>query len=236
LRKTRKIHLFNGAVSRKDWGAFEMPATMKVWTLQGIERSARALGFPLVIKGPVSGAATAHSLQDARTVWLKLKEQGHPESLAQTYVPGEEFAVAGVCDRKHRLRAALAIKKLLRCERGNTWGAMQMDLAPLVDSLAEFLRSIQWTGPVEAEFIRDGVTEKFMLLEVNPRFPAWISYGADLDINLPAYAVLTALGRPAPKPRAKPELIFMRSCEEIPARASAFAAFATRRGLSHERV
>jgi carbamoyl-phosphate synthase large subunit len=235
LRRTRKNHVFNGAMKRKDWGAFEIPPTVKVWTLQGVDRSARSLGFPLVIKGPVAGASIAHSLQDARTLWLRLKEQGHAESLAQSYVHGEEFAVSAVCDREHRVTGAVAIKKLLRCERGNTWGATQVELPELVESLSEFLESVKWTGPVEAEFIRDSVTEKFMLLEVNPRFPAWISYCADLGVNLPAHAVMTALGRPVPKPRQSAGLMFMRSCEEIPAKASAFAAFATRGGLAHER-
>jgi carbamoyl-phosphate synthase large subunit len=236
LRRTRKKHVFNGAVKQKDWGAFAMPPTMKVWTLQGVERSARALGFPLVIKGPVSGAFPTHSVEDARTVWLRLKEQGHPESLAQPFVYGEEFAVAAVCDQKHRLTGAVAIKKLLRCERGNTWGAVQVDLPDLVDSLEAFLKEVRWTGPVEAEFIRDSVTEKFMLLEVNPRFPAWIGYCADIGVNLPLQAVLAALGRPVPPPTPQRDLMFMRSCEEIPAKAGAFAAFATRGGLSHERA
>jgi carbamoyl-phosphate synthase large subunit len=236
LRKTRKSHVFNGAVKQKDWGAFAMPPTMKVWTLQGVERSARAFGFPLVIKGPVSGAFAAHSMEDARTVWMKLKEQGHPESLAQPFVYGEEFAVTAVCDRQHRMTGAVAIKKLLRCERGNTWGAVQIDLPELVDSLARFLESVRWTGPVEAEFIRDSVTEKFMLLEVNPRFPAWIGYCADIGVNLPLQAVLGALGRRAIKPELRRDVMFMRSCEEIPAKAGTFAAFATRGGLSHERA
>jgi carbamoyl-phosphate synthase large subunit len=236
LRRTRKKHMFNGAVKQKDWGAFAMPATMKVWTLQGVERSARALGFPLVIKGPISGAFPAHSLEDARTLWLRLKEQGHPESLAQLFVYGEEFAVAAVCDQQHRLTGAVAIKKLLRCERGNTWGAVQVDVPGLVGSLEAFLKEVRWTGPVEAEFIRDSVTEKFMLLEVNPRFPAWIGYCADIGVNLPLQAVLVALGRPMPPSKPQRDLMFMRSCEEIPAKPGAFAAFATRGGLSHERA
>jgi carbamoyl-phosphate synthase large subunit len=236
LRRTRKKHVFNGAVKQKDWGAFAMPTTMKVWTLQGVERSARALGFPLVIKGPVSGAFPAHSLEDARTMWLRLKEQGHPETLAQPFVYGEEFAVAAVCDDRHRLTGAVAIKKLVRCERGNTWGAVQVDLPDLVGSLQAFLKEVRWTGPVEAEFIRDSVTEKFMLLEVNPRFPAWVGYCADIGVNLPLQAVLGALGRPMPAPEPRRDLMFMRSCEEIPAKAGAFAAFATRGGLSHERT
>lgn len=235
LRITRKRQVFNGAVKQKDWGAFAMPPTMKVWTLQGVERSARALGFPLMIKGLVSGAYPAHSLEDARALWLRLKEEGHAESLAQPFVYGEEFAVAAVCDRQHRMVDAVAIKKLLRCERGNTWGAAQVDLPDLVESFAAFLKAVRWTGPVEGEFIRDAVTEKFMLLEINPRFPAWVGYCGDIGVNLPLQAVRMALGRPAGKSDPRPDLMFMRSCEEIPAKASAFAAFATRGGLSHER-
>lgn len=235
LRVTRKTHLFNGAMTRKDWGAFEIPPTVKVWTLQGVDRSARSLGFPLVIKGPVSGAVAANSLQDARTVWLSLKEQGCSEGLAQSFVRGDEFAVAAVCDRQHRLTGAVAIKKLVRCERGNTWGAVRVDEQDLVESLATFLKAIRWTGPMEAEFIRDSVTEKFVLLEINGRFPAWISYCADIGANLPLHAVLTALGRPVPSETTARGLMFMRSCEELPVEASAFATFATKGGLAHGR-
>lgn len=235
LRRMRKQHLFNGAVKRKNWGAFQIPRTIRIWTLQGVDRATRALGLPLVLKGPESGAVAAYSADDARTLWMQLKERGQPESLAQSFVYGDEFAVAGVCDHEHRLRASVAIKKIVRCERGNTWGAVEVDLPALVHSFAEFLHTMKWTGPVEGEFIRDAFSERFALIEVNPRFPAWIGYSADIGINLPRHAAMMALGREvSPLPRRR-DLVFLRSSEEVEARASAFAAFATRGWLGHDR-
>jgi biotin carboxylase len=98
---------------------------------------------------------------------------------------------------------------------------------------SRFLHSLGWTGPAEGEFIRDEVTDRFHLIEVNPRFTGWIYYSAALGCNQPLVAVLAALGQEADVPKPYNDVAFVRRAMELPVRASQLAALATKGHLRH---
>ena len=58
-----------------------------------------------------------------------------------------------------------------------------------------FLEHIKWVGPAEGEFIRDELDDRYHLIEVNPRFTAWIYYSTALESSHPQLAVRAALER-----------------------------------------
>lgn len=212
----------------RDWGGFQIPRSLCVRSPKQVDRAARILGFPLVIKRSLGSASTVYDRAQARAACSALCQEDGERAVIQGFISGEEFTVAALCGRDHRMLGAVAVKKLLRCERGKMWGAIHMNLPELVAGLAPFLEKLPWCGPVEVEFIRDSTRERFMLIEVNPRFPAWIGFTADLGVNLPRDAVLAALDRP-PGPRTLArDLLFMRNCEEISVDAQSFAHLATR--------
>jgi len=127
----------------------------------------------------------------------------------------------------------VAIKKLKQCERGKTWAARVVSLPALTESLGAMLREIGWRGPLEAEFIRDAFRERFALLELNPRFPAWIGFSADAGSNLPRQAVRMALGE-APLAGAEDErALFARNCREICVETVRLAAFVANGMVTH---
>ena len=233
LERVRKENLTPSKIDR-DPAGFDVLPVMKIWTLQGVERAARAFGFPMVLKGLVATATTVYSIEEARTAWLALREHGHERVLAQPYVYGDEYAVATVCDRRHDATGAAVIKKLLRCEQGKTWGAVSVDEPRLAEAVSRLLKTLRWVGPIEAEFIRDWTTDRYVLIELNPRWPAWIRYAAEIGVNLPYAAVCCALDRPLPRLAPKPGMVFLRSCEEVATKVSAIAAFATQGGWHHE--
>jgi biotin carboxylase len=98
---------------------------------------------------------------------------------------------------------------------------------------AKFLRAIKWTGPGEGEFVRDEMTDRFFLFEVNPRFTGWIFYSAALGCNQPAAAVHAALGEAVTPSGSAGDVAFMRQTTEFPLRPSHLAALATRGHLRH---
>jgi biotin carboxylase len=98
---------------------------------------------------------------------------------------------------------------------------------------SRFLRAIAWIGPGEGEFIRDEVTDRFYLIEVNPRFTGWIYYSAALGCNQPRIALRTAMGEAVEAPGADHEVAFVRRMTEFPMRASQLAALATKGHLRH---
>jgi len=217
----------------KNPAGFAIPATIMARSEKDAIEAAETLGYPVVLKGTVSLAITAKSASGTRAAWTQLREKGFAEALVQRYVEGERFAVATVCDRSFEPLSMLTIKKLRICDRGSTWSAISLSQPALEAGFADFVRALKWVGPVEGEFIRDEQTERFYLIEVNPRFTAWIAFSAHLGLNHPYAAVRAARGLPVEIGPAAPDLVFMRACEDAPITNSAFAAIATKGALKH---
>lgn len=232
FERRTKTKLFTGRL-RADWGGFEIPRAVRVSGEEDVERAVAKLGFPVVVKGPISHAVRARDGDEARDAWRYLRERGEREGLVQQLIEGDNFAVAAVCGRDHRVLTSLSIKKLRRCDRGSTWSALRAPQPALEESLAAFLAHIGWVGPVEGEFIRERNSERFFLIEINPRFTAWIGLSAPLGLNHPYAAVCTALDRPFEIPAGSDDLVFMRSCEDVLVSARDFAAIAMKGELLH---
>ncbi len=225
-------------IGRHQWSGFEYPETMLVKSRSDLVRAWERFGNPLILKGLVAGAARLFSLKQALMAWMRFKAEGEAQVLAQPSVFGEEFGVGVVCDRNGRLIDAMTLKKLVMCERGKTWGATPVPLLQAVTDLAEMLGKVGWVGPADVEFIRDSVTEKLELIEINPRFPGWIGFSGLTGANLPRQLVLAAMDRqpvPVGGDKALTEgVIFMRTVEEIPAAASTMAAFVNRGEIAYD--
>lgn len=232
LERCGKPALFAGR-RRRDWGGFEIPKTYRARSEHDVATATRRLGYPVVIKGPISESVAAADAWEAETAWYHLREKGIDEALVQPQIMGDHFAVAAVADRDHEAGALLTVKKLCRCDRGSTWSAVHARQPELESAFRAFLKHIGWCGPAEGEFIRDDQNDRFFLIEVNPRFTAWISFSAALGPNHPLQAVSLALGRPyAPTP-VSTDLVYMRSCREFPVKTGDFAAISTKGRLRH---
>jgi carbamoyl-phosphate synthase large subunit len=67
---------------------------------------------------------------------------------------------------------------------------------------------------LEVEVMRDAKGQ-YQLIEINPRFPAWIYLSHGVGRNLPALLVELALGRPAPAlAEPRPGTMFIRHAQE----------------------
>ncbi len=232
LEQCKKPNLFAGSM-RRDWDGFEIPETVLARSERDAVDAVRKLGFPAMVKGPVSEAIPVESAWETRAAWLQLREKGIEEALVQPKIVGDHFAVAAVCDRNSETRAVLTVKKLLKCDRGSTWSAVNVRQVDLELALKAFLKHVGWRGPAEGEFIRDEKNDRFFLIEINPRFTAWISFSAALGVNHPWQAVCLALDRPfEPKP-VESQLVFMRSCWELPVPTLDFAAISTKGCVHH---
>ena len=225
--RREKTNLSNGSL-RGNWAGFEVTRTLRARSEADVLNAADRFGFPVAIKGPVSGSIAAHNRWQARAGWFEMRDRGFEEALVQPFISGDCFAVAAVCDRNHQAVTMLTVRKILTCERGSTWGAINSPQPELESAFADLLKHLRWVGPVEAEFIRDRRCERFYLLEVNPRFTAWISFSAKLGHNHPYQAACLALDRSC---KSKPETtrhVFMRSCRDLFVRPMDFAAISTR--------
>ena len=96
------------------------------------------------------------------------------------------------------------------------WGITDSGVLPQHGRIgAAIVRELQWRGPLEVEVMRD-TQGRYQLIEINPRFPAWIFLSTGVGRNLPWALVQLALGQtPAEFPPAVPGVLFIRRAQEM---------------------
>jgi len=65
-----------------------------------------------------------------------------------------------------------------------------------MDFAQNFIEASRWPGGFELEIMRAEKDDELFLMEINPRFPAWIYTTAAAGQNLPGAIVNLALDRP----------------------------------------
>lgn len=127
------------------------------------------------------------------------------------HISGQECGIAFACRDGVLIDAAFMAKSLLTGD-GKTWAGQLEDMpAMLGERLKSYVSHRGWNGGGEIELIRTWDGELF-LLEVNPRFPAWIHGGTVAGTNLPAGLVAGARQHGT----AGPDRAFTRVVEEVP--------------------
>ena len=155
------------------------------------------LGYPLVVKGPYYGATVARSHDEARRAFHELvAEWGYP-IIAQRHVAGDEVCVVAVGDGRGELIGSVPMKKTFVTDKGKGWAGVTIRDRALDDLTARFMARTKWRGPCEIEVMRSG-DGAYHVLEVNPRFPAWVYLAAGAGMNLPLAVVYLAAGGPVP--------------------------------------
>jgi carbamoyl-phosphate synthase large subunit len=196
------------------WG-LETPKTFAVTSLSELQEAIAELRFPVMIKGPYYKAFRVFSLEEARSRFHQLAAEAGFPILVQQIVNGIELNLVGVGDGVGGHLGLVAIKKMGVTELGKIWSGLTIHHPGLVGAATAFLQQTQWKGPFELECIasRDGT---IYLIEINPRFPAWIYFATGVGINLPARMVQAAFGLPLPPlPEYEAGKLFMRYTYEL---------------------
>jgi carbamoyl-phosphate synthase large subunit len=58
----------------------------------------------------------------------------------------------------------------------------------------KIIEKTKWNGGLELEYIKSSETGEYYLLEINPRFPAWVYLAPSAGQNLPYSLVKLAFG------------------------------------------
>jgi carbamoyl-phosphate synthase large subunit len=183
------------------------------------------LGLPLLIKGPYYDAQTVYSLPHAQaTAAHLLAEWGSPVIL-QRRITGTEFNVLGIGDGRGGIVAQCSIRKTVLSDKGKGLGGIVVRDERLDRLCADLIGELRWNGPFEIELIHETSTDRYVLIEINPRFPAWIDFPAMLGANFAAALVERILGAVpvAPLPACRPGAFFLRHQIEVTGDVSRYA-------------
>ncbi|MBI5682646.1 MAG: ATP-grasp domain-containing protein [Deltaproteobacteria bacterium] len=178
--------------------------------------AADTIGFPLIVKGLFYEAYKANNMNEAMGFVNKITKKWGMPVILQQYIEGEEYNITAVGDGRGDYIGAVCMKKLYITDKGKAWSGITIKDNSLFEITERFFASMKWRGPLELELIKDKNTGEYNLLEVNPRFPAWIYLAKAAGINLPWLTVKIACGEKVKKTTEyKIGVIFNRYVDEV---------------------
>ena len=175
-----------------------VPAGQLLYEAAGLLPAAETLGWPLVLKGRYYDAAVVYSLAEAGLAFARLSALWGLPLIAQAFVAGQEINVAGLGDGHGRALSVVPMRKLTITDKGKAWAGITLEDEALLALARRFAEATNWRGGFELELLRTPAGELF-ILEINPRFPAWIYLTAAAGQNQPAALLRLALGLPVPE-------------------------------------
>ena len=106
------------------------------------------------------------------------------------------------------------MKKRAVTSKGKAWAGVATADENLALVARKLVRELNWKGPLEVEVMRDA-KGNYQLIEINPRFPAWVYLSHGVGRNLPALLLELAMGRPVPAMAPpRPGTMFIRHALE----------------------
>lgn len=139
--------------------------------------------LPCMIKGNFYKAYLVHSAQQAVLKFHEIAEEWGLPILVQEVISGKEINLIGLGDGLGGSCGMVAIKKLSTTQLGKILTGVTISHPKLIDYGRAFIQKTSWRGPFELECIeRDG---EIFLIEINPRFPAWVYFATAVGLNLP---------------------------------------------------
>jgi carbamoyl-phosphate synthase large subunit len=171
--------------------------------------------YPLVVKGIFYDAAIVNNPEEAKSAFHRIAAQWGYPVLAQQLVSGYEINLTALGDGQGNMLGPVMMRKRAVTDKGKAWAGISILDTELEQMGRAILAATQWRGPLEVEALRssDG---RLYLIEVNPRFPAWIYLTHGVGCNLPvALLRLVAEDHPLDLPQPLPGTLFIRYAEEL---------------------
>lgn len=175
----------------------DVPETAVVTSADDIARAEGRVPYPFYVKGPYYGATPVTCRADAIAAFYRaLSTWGGPVIL-QASVRGDEVNLVGVGDGQGGLLGPVVMTKLALTDKGKGWAGITIRDEALVAVAARVVAATKWRGPLEVEALRTGPS-KYQVIEINPRFPAWVHLATGAGVDLPRVVVDLALGASPP--------------------------------------
>ena len=189
IDKISKINLFDFASSND----FRIPKSKKINAQEELDKYEKEIPYPIVIKGKYYEAYITYNKEQLIYYYHKLNAKWGLPIILQEFITGNEIVIAGLGDGHGNTMGAVPLRKLYITDKGKGWAGVVIEDKEYLEIARKFNESIQWKGGFEIELKRNDEGELY-LLEINPRFPAWIYAAAAAGQNMPLMMVRMAMG------------------------------------------
>ncbi len=171
-----------------------MPEDKVISRISEIADAEEKFGFPLVVKGKFYDAVICNTIEQAEKAFYKLQAKWGLPVIIQEFISGTEVNIAALGDGKGNTISAIPMRKLYITDKGKAWAGITIDDQLLIDQAIKFIKATNWRGGCELEVMLTSDRKPY-IMEVNPRFPAWIYLSAAAGQNQPASLVKMAMGQ-----------------------------------------
>ncbi|MEI6679542.1 MAG: ATP-grasp domain-containing protein [Mariniphaga sp.] len=171
-----------------------VPEDQLIYQVEDLNRAVKKMGYPMVIKGKFYDAIIANTLEQAQKAFYKIQAQWGLPIIAQEFINGTEINVAALGDGDGNAISVIPMRKLYITDKGKAWAGITLDDASYIELARKFIEVTKWRGGCELEIMQTADGKPY-IMEVNPRFPAWIYLTAAAGQNQPAALVKMALGQ-----------------------------------------
>lgn len=172
----------------------KVPKTLFITDTHDIPELEDELDYPMVVKGKYYEAYIAKNQEEVYKYFYKASEKWGLPVVIQEFVNGTEIDIAGLGDGEGRVIGAVPMRKLYITDKGKGWAGVTLRDDRLLEYTKKFISASKWKSGFELEIMRNDENDELYLMEVNPRFPAWIYTTAAAGQNLPAALVKLAMG------------------------------------------
>jgi carbamoyl-phosphate synthase large subunit len=170
-----------------------VPEDRIVHKADALKKVAEDLNYPLVVKGKYYEAYICQTLDQAQKAFYQLSAKWGFPVIVQEFIKGTEINIAALGDGEGNCLSIIPMRKLYITDKGKAWAGITIEDADLLDLAGQFAKATNWSGGFELEIMRDA-NGKLFIMEVNPRFPAWIYLTAGAGQNQPATLVKLLMG------------------------------------------
>jgi len=172
---------------------FDVPFSKAIFKLNEITEFTKDCDYPIVVKGQYYDAKVVNNFEEAKSAFSKISSKWGLPIILQEFINGTEFNVIGLGDGKGKKIAAVPMRKQYITDKGKAWAGITIDNKDLLELTNRFIAT-KWKGGFELELIRTS-DNKYYLLEINPRIPAWVYLAIGAGQNIPEALVNLALGK-----------------------------------------
>ncbi|WP_286833532.1 MULTISPECIES: ATP-grasp domain-containing protein [unclassified Proteiniphilum] len=171
-----------------------VPQNHMISQVSEIKKLEDELDYPMVIKGRYYDAYIASSYEQASSYFYKIVAKWGYPVIVQEFIPGTEVNVTAIGDGQGNCIGAIPMRKLYITDKGKAWSGISLEDEELLAISRHVIEKSCWRGGCELEFIKTKKNE-YYLLEMNPRFPAWVYLANGCGQNHAEALLKMALGK-----------------------------------------
>lgn len=171
-----------------------VPKDKVIYDVSELNAVSKEFSYPMVVKGKYYEATVAYTLEQAQKAFHKLNAKWGLPIIIQEFINGTEVNIAALGDGNGQTISAIPMRKLFITDKGKAWAGITLEDKSLIELAEKFIRATKWKGGFELEIMRTSDGKPY-IMEVNPRFPAWIYLTTGAGQNQPAALVKMAMGQ-----------------------------------------